>query len=57
MGAADYAVFRSCFGLAGGLGQACAPVDMNGDDAVGAVDFMLFKNAFGGAPGPSGLAP
>jgi hypothetical protein len=46
-------LFKSQFGLASG---ANPEVDADCDGGVGALDFLVFKSRFGGAPGPSGLA-
>lgn len=40
-----------------GAREGCFMCDMNSDHRVNSLDFIMFENRVGFAPGPSGLAP
>ena len=54
VGAADFGIFRSVFGLSIGDPGYNPSVDSDDNNAVGSVEFNLFRARFGGTPGLAG---
>jgi hypothetical protein len=56
VGIVDFGLFKQCLNLPGqGVRPECRAMDFNSDHNVNSMDFMLFEQMFGAAPGPSGL--
>ena len=57
VGITDFGLFKQCLNLPGhGVRPECRAMDLNSDHRVNSLDFLLFEQLFGSAPGPSGLA-
>ena len=52
----DLEILRASFGLMQGDDGFNPDADLDGDGAVGAVDYSMFASLQGAGPGPSGLA-
>jgi hypothetical protein len=53
---ADFLIFSQCMNKPGqGAGAGCFIADFNSDHRVNSLDYMIFEDMWGSAPGPSGL--